>query len=206
MTAAQEHSIQFRMGEERDAAAIAHYYNMANNGLSEAWWSKQAKAGEIWIDAFVRDIKTPESIAYYERCVLAEHNGEVVGLLIAFPQDKVPPAEMLAALPPSERNLLELRRLVEGSLYIAIVAVSELHRNFGVARHFVNMSMTVAESSNFKEVFGIIHESAKGWLASFLRRGFTERARIDVGDHPFYPASSNWILVTCPVASSSEAS
>jgi GNAT superfamily N-acetyltransferase len=200
MSAAQnEAKINFRMGEERDAAAIARFYNMANNGLSEIWWGKQAKPNETWLDAFIRDIKLQNSIAYYARSVVAEVDGKVAGLLIAFPQEEIPPAEMLSSLPSSELSILELRRLAEGSMFIAVVAVDEKHRGNGIARHFINMSMHVASISNLKEASVIIHESNKEWLDSFLRRGFKERAREKVGDHAFYPQDSSWVLITCPV-------
>lgn len=197
-------SVSFRMGVESDAPAIAHFYNMANNGLSEIWWGKQAREGETWTDAFVRDIKTPGSIAYYPSVVIAEVEDKAVGILIAFPQEPVPPKEFLKALPSSELCLLELRRLVEGSMYIAIVAVDENYRGFGIARHFVNMSLNVAEATGIKETFGIIHESNKGWLESFFRRGFKEKARADVGDHPTFPKGSKWVLFTRPVKEQQE--
>jgi len=198
-TAQTEAKINFRMGEERDAASIAKFYNMANNGLSETWWARQAKAGESWTDAFVRDIKQENSIAYFARCVIAEVDGGVAGLLIAFPQEQIPSADMLATLPSSELSILELRRQVEGSMFIAVVAVDEKYRGMGIARHFVNMSMQVAAASNLKEASVIIHESNKEWLASFLRRGFKERARNRVGDHAFYAHDSNWVLIAAPV-------
>jgi ribosomal protein S18 acetylase RimI-like enzyme len=205
MSAAQNHAkINFRMGEERDAPAIARFYNMANNGLSETWWAKQARKGETWLDAFVRDIKLPNSIAYFARGVIAEDEGKVVGLLIAFPQEEIPPADMLATLPSSEISILELRRLVEGSLFIAVVAVDENYRGMGIARHFVNMSLSVAAASRLKEASVIIHESNKEWLDSFLRRGFTERARRLVGDHAVYPHKSSWVLVASPVEARAE--
>jgi ribosomal protein S18 acetylase RimI-like enzyme len=191
--------INFRMGQEGDALSIAELYNMANNGLSEVWWAKQARKGESWKDAFVRDIKMQNSIAHFARSVIAEANGKVIGLLIAFPQEEIPPAELLAGLPSSELSIIELRRRVEGSLFIAVVAVDENYRNRGIARHFVNMSLHVAQASNLKEVSVIIHESNREWLESFLRRGFKERARENVGDHASYPHDSSWVLVAMPV-------
>jgi len=200
MSAAQNHAkINFRMGEERDAASIARFYNMANNGLSEAWWGRLVRKGETWLEAFERDIKLQNSIAYFGRCVLAEAGGTVIGLLIAFPQEDIPPADMLASLPSSEISILELRRLVAGSLFIAVVAIDEGYRGRGIARNFVDMALNVATASNLKEASIIIHESNKEWLESFMRRGFIERARKKVGDHAFYPHESSWVLATSPV-------
>ncbi len=190
------HNIKYRMGEERDARAIAKLYNMANNGLSEAWWTRQARMGESWLDVFARDIKEPSSIAYFARAVIAEVGDKIAGLLIAFPQEQVPPPEMLAALPSSEISILELRRLAEGSLYIAVVAVEPDYRGYGIAHNFVDMCMNLAEGAGMKEAFGIIHENNSEWLESFLRRGFAEKARRDVGDHVYYPSGSKWVLVT----------
>lgn len=193
-------SINFRMGEERDAEAIARFYNSANAGLSEVWWSSQAHEGESWLDAFVRDIKTPDSIAHYQRVVLAEDRGKVVGLLIAFPQDPLPPSEYLQDLPSSELNILELRRLVEGSMFIAVVAVDEAYRRLGIARHFINMSMQVAANSGLKEASIIIHENNTDWLESFKRRGFAELARKSVGNHATFPNDTDWVLLTSKVS------
>lgn len=200
MSAAQSQpQIHFRMGEERDALAIATFYNIANNGLSEIWWGNQAGKGETWHDAFVEDIKQPNSIAYFRRTVVADFNGKAIGLLIAFPQEAIPPAELLSSLPSSELSILELRRMVEGSMFIAVVAVDENFRGRGIARHFIDTTMRAAANSNLKEASVIIHESNKAWLESFLRRGFTERTRRNVGDHAFYPQDSSWVLVTSPV-------
>ena len=197
--AENESKIIFRMGELRDAPAIAKFYNMANNGLSETWWSQIAAKGESWLDAFIQDIKEQNSIAYYARCVIADVDGKAAGLLIAFPQEEIPSSDMLSSLPTSELSILDLRRLVEGSLFIAVVAVDESHRGKGIARNFVDMSMNVAALSKLKEASVIIHESNKEWLESFLRRGFKERARKNIGDHAFYPQDSNWVLVTSSV-------
>ena len=197
-------AISFRMGKPDDAENIARFYNSANNGLSEIWWTSQAKDGEDWIAAFKQDILTPNSIAYHERVVVAEADGKAVGILIAFPQEAIPPKEHLEELSTAEMKIVELRRLVEGSMFIAIVAIDEKYRGLGIARHFINLSMQVAETSGLKEASIIIHESNKGWLESFLRRGFRERAQLDVGDHAFYPHDSDWILLTRPVPSASE--
>ena len=191
--------VGFRMGVPADAELIARFYNDANAGLSEVWWTTQAVDGESWVDAFKRDILTPNSIAYHERVVVAEAEGKAVGILIAFPQEAIPAKEYLEDLPSSEMNIVELRRLVEGSMFIAIVAVDPRFRGLGIARHFINLSMQVAQTSGLKEASIIIHESNKDWLASFLRRGFIERGRKDVGDHAFYPQDSHWILLARPL-------
>ncbi len=197
-------AVSFRMGKPDDAEHIARYYNSANNGLSEIWWTSQAKDGESWIEAFKRDIHTPNSIAYFERVVVAEADGQAVGILIAFPQEAIPPKEHLQELSSAETNIVELRRLVEGSMFIAIVAIDKKYRGLGIARHFINLSMQVAETSALKEASIIIHESNKAWLESFLRRGFRERAQLDVGHHAFYPHDSDWILLTRPVPSAEQ--
>ncbi|MES2907050.1 MAG: GNAT family N-acetyltransferase [Pseudomonadota bacterium] len=202
MTAGQtDQNVHFRFGTKSDAREIAILYNMANNGLSEIWWSQQTQPGENWIDAFAHDILDKDSIAYYADCVLAQHNNQIVGLLIACLQEKVPPADFLGPLSSSEKCLLDLRRECEGSLYLAIVAVHEDYRKMGIARHFVDLAIQDAETSGVGQVFVIVHEENKDWHASFLRREFTENKRLPVGDHPFFPHDSHWILMTKPVTS-----
>jgi ribosomal protein S18 acetylase RimI-like enzyme len=188
-------AIHYRMGEEKDVSAIADYLNMAGHGYLEALENNKLIEGS-WRDFISKAIQSPGSIKFFGNTCIAECDGKVVGIVSGYVQPPIPPANQLQTAFTYERNLLELRRNVIGSFYIANVAVDPDFRGQGIARHFIDLSFNVAAQQKCKEIFGIIHESNTDWLDSFLRRGFSERKRALVADYPSLPLGSEWILVT----------
>ncbi len=81
-----------RPADKADAAAIAALYRISSDGVADYIWTKLAEPGEDLLDVGRRRYERENTPFSYQNCTLVEIDGEVAGMLVAFPMHVDPDA------------------------------------------------------------------------------------------------------------------
>ena len=175
---------RFRRARVEDCAKIAALYSISSDGVADYIWRKLARPGEDPLEVGERRYAREDSVFSYKNCVVAEHNGEVIGMLVAFPMETEPdPGE-----PEGEDPVLapygELER--PGSYYVCGMALLPEHRGLGLGARMLGLAREEARRRGLAEMSLIVFEQNTGAKRLYERHGFREVAR-----RPSSPTSSS---------------
>lgn len=172
--------VNIRPAVKDDSADIARLFLISSDGLAEYIWSQVAEPGETVAEAGARRYAR-EGVAFsYENCLMAEMDGETVGMAHAYPMEADPGAA--AETDPVLKPYGELEDY--GSLYLSGVAVFEPHRNAGAGRALMEAVNGRARDLTLPRISLICFERNAGAMRLYRRLGFREIARRPIVPHP----------------------
>jgi ribosomal protein S18 acetylase RimI-like enzyme len=189
--------VNYRMGQPEDAKAIAVLFDMANAGLASQTWEQEAQAGETWMDVAERAILEPQSELGYATTLVAEMDGNVIGMLICTQQPSELPFFDLSAIAENQRPFIVLRQKMPGAFLLRDMAVFPEYRGQRIATQLLDLAIGAAYFMNFETVFAIVHETNTKLLAHYDKRGMKVIDSYEAGSHPAYAPDSKWLLLTC---------
>ena len=130
---------RFRRARVEDCAKIAALYSISSDGVADYVWRKLAGPGEDPLEVGERRYARDDSVFSYKNCVVAEHNGEVIGMLVAFPMETEPdPDEPEGEEDPVLAPYGELER--PGSYYVCGMALFPEHRGRGLGARMLGLA------------------------------------------------------------------
>ena len=129
----------FRPARREDCAKIAALYSIASDGVANYSRRKLAEPGKEPLEVVERRYAREDTAFSYKSCLLAERDGEVIGMLAAFPIDpgqdaRAPDEDVDPVLAPYG----ELER--PGSLYVCGMAVFPEHRGQGLGTPILELA------------------------------------------------------------------
>ncbi len=160
--------VNIRPAVKGDSADIARLFLISSDGLAEYIWSHGTEPGETVAEAGARRYAR-EGVAFsHENCLMAEMDGETVGMAHAYPMQEDPggPAESDPVLKPYG----ELEDY--GSLYLSGVAVFEPHRDAGVGRALIEAVNRRARDLSLPRISLICFERNAGAMQDLPPPGF----------------------------------
>ncbi len=78
-------SVLFRPARKEECRTIARLYSISSDGLSDYIWTTLAGPGEDILDVGEKRYSNEDLLFSYKNCLVAEHEGEIIGMLVAFP-------------------------------------------------------------------------------------------------------------------------
>jgi hypothetical protein len=118
--------MNIRKAERADCHALAELAMMAGEGIPAFFWQQELQQGEDLIDAGARILNNKTENFSYRNAVVAEIDGEVAGMMLAYRLPSGKDADDLDELPEFIRPLVELEQCVPESYYINMVATSRV--------------------------------------------------------------------------------
>lgn len=184
--------LSIRPAERRDAAELAVLIDVASHGFASWLWYGAVMKRTV-DTAFERGrakMREDEPGAW-RSAVLAELDGEVAGMSIAFDLDES--VRDVVAPHPVIEPLLVLQRKVVGSRFIDSLGVYKHHRGKGIGRALLEWEFAVADGGPVSLITESHNETA---LSLYRRNGFAEVER--VGAVPLSENSKrhDWVLLT----------
>jgi ribosomal protein S18 acetylase RimI-like enzyme len=168
-----------RPAVKADSAAIAKLFLISSDGLAAYIWSRLAEPGEELAAVGARRYAR-EGVAFsYQNCVIAECDGEVAGMLHAFPMEHDPGA---AEADPVLRPYSELEDY--GSLYVSGVALFPRYRGSGIGTQLMAAAVERAQGLGLQRVSLICFEQNTSAMRLYRRLGYTEIGRRPIVPHP----------------------
>jgi GNAT superfamily N-acetyltransferase len=182
-----------------DCRRIAELFRIASDGVADYVWSElQAQYPGASLVEIGRRRYARENTAFsYQNCLVAEHEGAVIGMMHAFviePADEPAPAR---AIDPVLRPYAELE--APGSLYISALAVTERHRGRGIGRRFLAAARERARRLGCPSLSLICFEGNDGAKRLYEREGFATIDRREIVPHPLIHVTGTALLMTSTV-------
>ncbi len=181
----------FRPAIKQDCREIARLYSISSDGVADYIWTKLAEPGEDIIDVGIRRYGREDSFFSYKNCTIAEINGEIAGMLVAFPMHVDPDAE-----PETDPVLVPFSKLEEDkSYYICDIGLFEQYRGNGIGSRFMELAEIKSGELGLNKLSLIVFEQNKGAKRLYERLGYTETAREKVIPHPLIHFEGDAILM-----------
>ncbi len=196
-----ETDVVLRAAGPDDCRRIAELFRMSSDGVADYVWSRlQADyPGCSLLEIGERRYARENTAFSYQNCVVAEHAGEVIGMLHAFviePADGPPGQD--DAIDPVLRPYAELE--VPGSLYISGLALLPGERGQGVGTGLLRMARERAQELRCPELSLICFAANAGARRLYEREGFSVVDRRDIVPHAMIHATGEALLMSAPAA------
>lgn len=181
MTQSFSDRVTFRPAREDECRTIARLYSISSDGLADYIWTTLAKPGEDILDVGARRYSNEDLLFSYKNCVIAELEGEIIGMLAAYPM-YVP--ENPGAVRETDPVLVPYTILEKHeSYYIMGGAVFPEHRGKGVGTKLLEIAKRKAIENNLPQISLIVFEQNVGAKKLYERHGFYEIMRERIVPH-----------------------
>lgn len=172
--------VKIRPAVREDSVDIAELFLISSDGLAEYIWSKVAEPGETVAEAGARRYARDCAGFSYTQCLMAELDGQTVGMAHGFAMEADPDAQ-----PESDPILKPYGELEDyGSLYISGLAVVEEHRGAGIGQALMEAMNRRAKDLSLARISLICFEQNEGAMRLYRRLGFRELSRRPIVPHP----------------------
>lgn len=186
----------YRPGRKADCATIAALYSISSDGVADYIWTKLREPGQEILDVGRQRYEREGTYFSYENCFLVEADGEIAGMIIAFPMH-VDPAET-----EDDPVLAPYSRLEEDdSYYICGVALLPRYRGRGIGTRLMELAETHAAEKGLSKLSLIVFEQNARAKALYERLGYREVAREPICPHPLIHYTGDAILMVKDLAS-----
>ena len=182
-----------------DCRRIAELFRVSSDGVADYIWSQlqPEHPGASLVEIGTRRYQRENTAFSYQNCLVAEHRGEVIGMMHAFAIEPHAGAAPVREVDPVLRPYAELEQ--PGSLYISSLAVVPRHRRQGLGRRFLAAARERARRLGCPALSLICLDQNEGAKRLYEREGFTTIDRRDVVPHPLIHATGTALLMTSPV-------
>jgi ribosomal protein S18 acetylase RimI-like enzyme len=171
----------FRPAKRDECRTIARLYSISSDGLADYIWTTLAKPGEDILDVGERRYSNEDLLFSYKNCLVVEHKGEIIGMLVAFPMYL--PDGPNAANEPDPVLVPYAKLEKDSSYYIMGVAVFPEYRGKGIGTRFLELAAGKAREYGLSQLSLIVFEQNEGAKRLYERHGFYEIAREAVVPH-----------------------
>lgn len=185
-----------RPARREDARRIAELYRDAADGVADYVWSGLALPGESVLDSGERRFARDNENFSWQNCVVAEHEGRIVGICLRYPVYEASPPPP-PDFDPVLRPFAELE--MSGSLYLAGVSVEPEHRGRGLGTRFQEEVFAHARGLGLAQVSGLIFEgnTVSRRVAERFGRRVVDRRQIV--PHPLFRRTGEVLMYAGPV-------
>lgn len=186
--------VLFRPGVRADARDIARLFQISSEGCADYIWSKLAQPGEELLDVGAIRYARQGVTFSYENCLVAEAQGEVIGMMHSYAMRNDPAAEpqtdpVLAAYDGME---------IPDTLYISSLALHEGWRNQGLGQQFLAYARERCRDLELKGLSLIDYAANTGALRFYERQGFQIVKTCQIRPHPLIRVTGEAHLMHCP--------
>lgn len=184
----------YRPARPEDARAVAELFAIAGSGIPEHLWSVLAE-GQSPIEAGAELAARDGAGFSWRNAILAEREGEVVGMLLGYVPPPMEPAALPQALPPVLRPFALLEARAAGSFYIAGLAVRPEHRGNGIGSKLLYKSRQRAIEAGTARITVAVFDQNEGALRLYQRHGFRILDRQPAVPHACHPYTGELLLL-----------
>ncbi len=184
--------IRLRAATKTDCRTIAALYSISSDGVADYIWTTLAQPGEDIFEVGRRRYEREDTDFSYRNCVVVEREGEVIGMLVAFPMQVTETTqgdECDPVLAPYGR--LEC----DNSYYICGMAVFPEYRGQGIGTRLLQLAEKNAHTMGYGTMSLIVFEQNNGAKRLYERFGYREIAREVVVPHPLIHYSGDAVLM-----------
>ncbi len=191
----QKHTdIQTRPATSEDAATLAKLIDIAGEGIPNWLWTKQCSAGQSPLEIGTERAKRPEGGFSYSNAVIAERDGNPLGMVLSYGIDAAPeddPDDLPAPIAP----FVELEKQSVETWYINALAVFPGHRGSGTGTQLLTGAEQLAKQNGYKAVSIQVYGQNDGAVRLYQRLGYELHNKAPVREHPCQPYYTGDVLL-----------
>lgn len=196
-----EQEARIRPAIPADGRHLAELIELASGGISSWLWSQMAGPGESPMEVGARRAGREEGGFSYRHALVAEVEGRVAGMILAYrlpdagegEADPLAP-DPLAGVPALLRPYIDLELQVPGSYYINAFALYEGYRGRGIGARLLQAVLAKAEEFGCRAVSVQTFSENTRAAAFYRRHGFRDRDSRPVIPHPAFRYRGSTLL------------
>ena len=182
--------LNFRPARKEDCLIIATLYSISSDGVANYIWTKLAEPGEEFLTVGQRRYEREGTAFSYQNCTIVEHQGGIIGMLVAFPMHIDPSEE------ESDPVLAPYRHLEEdNSYYICGMALFPEYRGRGIGTRLLSLAEEYARNQGFRKISLIVFEQNVGAKQLYDRTGYKAIKRTTIYPHPLIHYTGDAMLM-----------
>jgi len=189
-----------RRARREESRRVVELMDIAGHGLPAYVWSLSAEEGQEPMEAGARRAAREDGNFSYRNAVVAEEDGEVVAMVLAYRLPEAGEDASLDEVPAVLRPLLELELLAPGTFYVNGLATLPRYRGQGLASMLLEAARELAAEAGCDELSIQVFEQKEAALGLYERHGYRIFARRQAVPHPSYPYDGDVLLLTRKVA------
>lgn len=179
-----------RPATKEDCAAIAKLYSISSDGVADYIWTQLAEPGEDIFEVGRKRYEREGTAFSFENCTVVESEGEVIGMLVAFPIFVDPDDEETDPVLAPYSQLEE-----DNSYYICGVAFFPEYRGMGLGSQLMALAEKQAREKGFNKLSLIVFEENAGAKRLYERIGYHEVSRAAIYPHPMIHFEGDAVLM-----------
>ena len=189
-------TVLFRPARRDDAREIARFFQISSEGGADYIWSLIAQPGEDLLEVGAARYAREGVNFSYENCLIAEHQGCVIGMMHSYVMRHDPHAE-----PVTDPVLAPYADMeIPDTLYISSLALDEGWRNQGLGATFLQAAQARCDTLGLDGLSLIDYAANTGARRFYERHGFHIVKTCQITPHPLIRVTGKAFLMSRPVA------
>lgn len=188
-------TVLFRPAQRGDAREIARFFQITSEGGADYIWSLIAQPGEDLLEVGAARYAREGVNFSYENCLIAEHQGRVIGMMHSYVMRHDPYAE-----PVTDPVLAPYADMeIPDTLYISSLALDEGWRNQGLGATFLQAAQARCDALGLDGLSLIDYAANTGARRFYERHGFHIVKTCQITPHPLFRVTGQAYLMSRPV-------
>ena len=188
-------TVLFRPAQRGDAREIARFFQITSEGGADYIWSLIAQPGEDLLEVGAARYAREGVNFSYENCLIAEHQGRVIGMMHSYVMRHDPHAE-----PVTDPVLAPYADMeIPDTLYISSLALDEGWRNQGLGATFLQAAQARCDALGLDGLSLIDYAANTGARRFYERHGFHIVKTCQITPHPRFRVTGQAYLMCRPV-------
>ena len=188
-------TVLFRPAQRGDAREIARFFQITSEGGADYIWSLIAQPGEDLLEVGAARYAREGVNFSYENCLIAEHQGRVIGMMHSYVMRHDPHAE-----PVTDPVLAPYADMeIPDTLYISSLALDEGWRNQGLGATFLQAAQARCDALGLDGLSLIDYAANTGARRFYERHGFSIVKTCQITPHPLFRVTGQAYLMSRPV-------
>jgi len=193
--------MHIRRAFKSDVDDIARLALIAGEGIPAWFWAQSSTEGQSVEEAGAMKLLSETENFSYHNAHVAEVDGKIAGMMLAYRLPDADTAEDLDDLPAFIRPLVELEQCVPASFYINMIATYPQFRNRSIGTKLIGIVDGLAANAGCTVASIEVFDQNEGALRLYQRLGFSIMKKRRVVPHQSHPYDGHIVLLTRQVHS-----
>lgn len=193
--------VRLRCATVEDARTIAELIVIAGEGIPMGGWCEDVEDGRDPVSVGEERAVRPDSMFSYRNAILAEHDGQVAGMMLGFRIDRPTGQDWaaLAKVPPPLRPVVELEYQMPGAFYINALAVFARFRDLGIGTRLLQAAASRATALGCTRLAHQVFSGNRAAVRLYERNGFRQVDSRPLEPQPGHSSDGRVLLMVRPL-------